>query len=84
MPPTLPDMDVRLLPISLSATRSGTYYHGFANATLWPLLHDAIERSRFDRAWWYGYRDVNAIFADRALAALDEQPDALTGCTITT
>jgi trehalose 6-phosphate synthase len=78
MPPALPDMDVRLLPISLHATQVRNYYHGFANATLWPLLHDAIERSRFERAWWYGYRDVNAIFADRALAALGEQPDALT------
>jgi trehalose 6-phosphate synthase len=78
MPPTLPDMDVRLLPISLHAAQVRNYYHGFANATLWPLLHDAIERSRYERTWWYGYRDVNAIFADRALAALGEQPDALT------
>jgi len=78
MPATLPDMDVRLVPIGLSATQIRNYYHGFANATLWPLLHDAIEKPRFERAWWYSYRDVNAIFADRALAALAEEPGAIT------
>jgi trehalose 6-phosphate synthase len=77
MPPTLPDMDVRLLPIGLSAAQVRNYYHGFANATLWPLLHNAIEKPRFERAWWYAYRDVNGIFAERALAALREHPDAI-------
>jgi trehalose 6-phosphate synthase len=77
MPSTLPEMDVRLLPISLSAAQVRNYYHGFANATMWPLLHNAIEKPRFERAWWYSYRDVNAIFAERALAALAERPGAL-------
>jgi trehalose-6-phosphate synthase len=44
---------------------------------LWPLLHDAIEKPRFERAWWRSYQDVNAIFATAAEAALDERPDAL-------
>ena len=57
IPATLPDLSVRLVPISLSASQVRQYYHGFANATLWPLLHDAIERSRFERAWWHSYQD---------------------------
>jgi len=77
IPPTLPGVDVRLLPIRLSAAQVRDYYHGFANATLWPLLHDAIEKPRFERAWWQSYRQVNAAFADRALAALGERPGAL-------
>ena len=77
MPPTLPDSGVSLLPISLSSTQVRNYYYGFSNATLWPLLHYAIEKPRFERAWWHTYRDVNAIFADRALSALDEYPDAM-------
>ncbi len=83
MPPTLPDSGVRLLPVGLSAAQVRNYYHGFANATLWPLLHNAIEKPRFERSWWFTYRDVNAIFAERALAALagldamDGQPDAI-------
>jgi trehalose 6-phosphate synthase len=77
MPPALPDSGVRLLPIGLSTTQVRNYYHGFANATLWPLLHNAIEKPRFERSWWYTYQAVNAIFAERALAALDEEPDAI-------
>ena len=77
LPPTLPDSGVRLVPIGLSAAQVRNYYHGFANATLWPLLHNAIEKPRFERAWWYAYRDVNALFGERAAASLDEQPDAI-------
>jgi trehalose 6-phosphate synthase len=77
IPPALPDLDVRLLPIGLSAAQLRDYYHGFANATLWPLLHDAIEKPRFERAWWQSYRQVNAAFADKALGALGERPGAL-------
>ena len=83
MPQTLAGSDVRLMPIGLSATQVRNYYHGFANAALWPLLHNAIEKPRFERAWWHTYRDVNAIFADRALAALGslgpsgQRPDAI-------
>jgi trehalose 6-phosphate synthase len=77
IPATLPDISVRLLPVGLSAAQVRLYYHGFANATLWPLLHDAIEKSRFERAWWHGYQGVNAIFANAALTALGERPGAL-------
>ena len=77
MPATLPQSGVRLQPVGLSAGQVRNYYHGFANATLWPLLHDAIEKPRFERAWWRAYLDVNDIFAKRAVAALDEQCDAI-------
>ena len=77
IPATMPGLSVRLLPIALSASQLRQYYHGFANATLWPLLHDAIERSRFERDWWHGYQSVNAIFADKAVTALGDQQDAL-------
>jgi trehalose 6-phosphate synthase len=77
LPPTLPDSDVRLVPVGLSATQVRNYYHGFANATLWPLLHNAIEKPRFERGWWLAYQDVNARFAESAVAALDERPDAI-------
>ena len=77
IPPTLPGAGVRLLPIRLSAAQVRDYYHGFANATLWPLLHDAIEKPRFERPWWQCYRHVNGVFADRALAALGAEQQAL-------
>jgi trehalose 6-phosphate synthase len=77
IPATLPGAEMRLLPVRLSAAQLRDYYHGFANATLWPLLHDAIEKPRFERAWWRCYQHVNAIFADQALAALSEHQGAL-------
>ena len=77
IPAELPDFSVRLVPVSLTSAQVRQYYHGFANATLWPLLHDAIEKPRFERVWWRSYQDVNANFAAAAEAALDERPDAL-------
>ncbi|MGE5131906.1 MAG: alpha,alpha-trehalose-phosphate synthase (UDP-forming) [Gemmatimonadota bacterium] len=76
-PPSIPDVRVDLLPVSLSASQVRHYYHGFSNASLWPLLHDAIERPRFERTWWQAYRHVNGLFADAALRALDVRPCAL-------
>ena len=77
IPATVPDLSVGLLPVGLSASQVRQYYHGFANASLWPLLHDAIEKPRFERAWWHSYQNVNAIFADKAVTALEDRPDAL-------
>ena len=77
IPATLPDLKVQLLSISLSAAQVRQYYHGFSNATLWPLLNYAIERPRFERAWWHSYTVVNSTFADAAVAALDDRPGAL-------
>ncbi len=77
IPERLPDFRAKLRPVSLSAAQVRQYYHGFSNATLWPLLHDAIEKPRFERPWWNTYRQVNAAFADAAVAALDERPGAL-------
>ncbi|HEY6493145.1 MAG TPA: trehalose-6-phosphate synthase [Trebonia sp.] len=77
MPETLPDTDVRLLPIGLSAVQARDYYRGFANATMWPLLHNAIEKPRFERAWWRAYQEVNRVFAERAMTAVDEVDDAI-------
>jgi trehalose 6-phosphate synthase len=77
VPPRLPALETRLLPLSLSAAQVRQYYHGFANATLWPLLHDAIEKPRFERSWWRSYQDVSTIFAGAAVAALAETPGAL-------
>jgi trehalose 6-phosphate synthase len=77
IPQALPDSSIQLVPIGLSAAHVRGYYHGFANATLWPLMHNSIEKPRLERAWWFAYRDVNAIFAERVGAALDAHPDAI-------
>ncbi len=77
LPPTLPNSGIRLLPVGLTAAQVRGYYHGFANTTMWPLLHNAIEKPRFERAWWHAYADVNALFAQGAVTALAEHQDPI-------
>ena len=74
--PGTPDTDLSptsangltLEPIALSTDDVNDYYEGFSNATLWPLYHDAVAPSEFQRPWWDSYRAVNARFAERAAA----------------
>ena len=42
------------------------YYFGFSNEGLWPLCHVAFRRPVFRQEHWEGYKEVNALFADRA------------------
>ncbi|GIE96811.1 alpha,alpha-trehalose-phosphate synthase (UDP-forming) [Paractinoplanes rishiriensis] len=63
----LPDVGpLRLRPVALTADELQGYYEGFANSTLWPLYHDAVEPPVFDRGWWETYRAVNRRFAEAA------------------
>ena len=76
-PARLPAMTVDLQPVALSPEAVADYYHGFSNRTLWPLLHDVVEKPVYDRDWWRAYREVNTSFADAAVEALRALPGAL-------
>jgi trehalose 6-phosphate synthase len=73
----LPEVGVRLVPVRLSSADVRLYYHGFANSTLWPLLHDAIENPRFERSWWQSYQAVNGEFASAAAGTLADLSGSL-------
>ena len=64
MPPRVPGLDVDLHPVRLSRRDVDGYYHGFANRTLWPLLHGLVEQPVYERSWWRAYRAVNERFAE--------------------
>ncbi|HZG36166.1 MAG TPA: trehalose-6-phosphate synthase [Gaiellaceae bacterium] len=64
VPRRVEGLDVELHPISLGRRQADDYYHGFANRTLWPLLHGLVEQPVFDRSWWRAYRSVNERFAE--------------------
>ncbi|MGC4896911.1 alpha,alpha-trehalose-phosphate synthase (UDP-forming) [Micromonospora sp. DT31] len=65
--PELPDVDgVRMHSVPLSAEDLRDHYEGFANATLWPLYHDAVEQPEYHRRWWEAYQRVNQRFAEAA------------------
>jgi trehalose 6-phosphate synthase len=57
---------VRMHAVPLSAEDVRDHYEGFANATLWPLFHDAVEQPVYHRRWWEAYQRVNRRFADAA------------------
>ncbi|MEH0937371.1 alpha,alpha-trehalose-phosphate synthase (UDP-forming) [Micromonospora psammae] len=65
--PTLADVDgVRLHSVALTTDDLRDHYEGFANATLWPLYHDAVEQPEYHRRWWEAYQRVNQRFAEAA------------------
>jgi trehalose 6-phosphate synthase len=62
--PCVPDIDgLKLRAVPLSASDFECYYEGYANSTLWPLYHDAVEAPAFHRRWWDAYVRVNRRFA---------------------
>lgn len=53
-----------LYPVALGRREIEGFYEGFANATLWPLFHDAVRAPQFVEAWWTAYRSANERFAE--------------------
>ncbi|OKL43902.1 alpha,alpha-trehalose-phosphate synthase (UDP-forming) [Pseudovibrio exalbescens] len=49
------------------------FYIGYANRTLWPVLHYRLDLAEFDRRYEEGYRRVNERFAARLHPSI--QPD---------
>jgi trehalose 6-phosphate synthase len=54
---------ITLFTIDLSRQDYDEYYRGFANGTLWPVLHYQIGLGHFEWAEFEGYRRVNDLFA---------------------
>jgi len=57
--------------VRLSKADTERFYHGFANQSLWPLFHMAMDKARFVRRHWTAYQSVNQRFADATLDVLD-------------
>ncbi|HEU4430034.1 MAG TPA: bifunctional alpha,alpha-trehalose-phosphate synthase (UDP-forming)/trehalose-phosphatase [Myxococcota bacterium] len=53
----------QLTPVQLSAREVRRFYLGFANGTLWPLLHSFPARVELDQEDWLAYELVNRRFA---------------------
>lgn len=72
--PRVPDVHgVRMRPVSLTEEDFRNHYEGFANATLWPLYHDAVEHPAHHRRWWEAYQRVNRRFAEVAATAAPDR-----------
>ncbi|MFT4249213.1 MAG: alpha,alpha-trehalose-phosphate synthase (UDP-forming) [Pseudomonas sp.] len=66
------DGDIRFVTMDLNKRDLDAYYNGFANRTLWPLLHFRLDLVDYDRATRDGYRRVNALFAEKLTPLLRE------------
>ena len=67
---------ITLYTVDLSRRDYDEFYRGFANDTLWPVLHYQMGLSRFDWNEFSGYRRVNELFA-RALLPVIEPDDLI-------
>jgi trehalose 6-phosphate synthase/phosphatase len=59
-------------PVFMTQDELNGFYEGYANSTLWPLLHYMAERARFSADWRETYRSVNRKFADAILEVAEE------------
>jgi trehalose 6-phosphate synthase len=66
------DGDIRYVTVDLNRADLDSYYNGFSNRTLWPLLHFRLDLVDYDRATREGYRRVNALLADKLAPLLRE------------
>ena len=60
------------IPVFLSDEQIKSYYEGFSNSSLWPLLHYMPSRFHYERHWWEEYQRVNRRFAERVLEVARE------------
>jgi trehalose 6-phosphate synthase len=67
---------ITLFTIDLSRKDYDEYYRGFANDTLWPVLHYQIGLGHFEWPEFEGYRRVNDLFA-AALTPLVQADDLI-------
>ena len=64
--------DIRYVTMDLAKRDVDGYYNGFANRTLWPLLHFRLDLVDYDRGTREIYHRVNALFADKLAPLLRE------------
>ena len=61
------ERDHRLVSVDLPPQITRSFYEGYSNNTLWPLLHGFPTLVEFDHETWIAYQDANQRFADAVL-----------------
>lgn len=64
--------DIRYVTMDLNKRDVDGYYNGFANRTLWPLLHFRLDLVDYDRGTRETYHRVNELFASKLAPLLRE------------
>ncbi len=68
--------EVDTVPVMLNREELEGFYDGYANGTLWPLIHSMSERVHFDEGWFDHYASANSNFA-RAVLDIAEDGDTV-------
>jgi trehalose 6-phosphate synthase/phosphatase len=58
--------------VFLSQEEATSFYEGFSNSSIWPLLHYLPNYLRYEPAWWQHYQNVNRTFAEKVLETVHE------------
>ena len=66
------DGDIQYVTMDLAKRDVDGYYNGFANRTLWPLLHFRLDLVDYDRGTRETYHRVNELFASKLAPLLRE------------
>ena len=64
--------EVDTVPVFLNRDVQEGFYEGYANGTLWPLIHSMGERVRFDEHWFDLYAAANKAFASAVLNTAED------------
>jgi len=67
-----PDQPYRVVPVRLSSEDADLHYHGFSNASIWPLFHSMPQRATFEPEEFAGYANVNERFATAIANQLED------------
>lgn len=62
---------VQMVTLDMTQADYDMFYAGYANRTLWPVLHYRLDLADFDRRYEQGYRHVNERFATRVRPLLE-------------
>jgi trehalose 6-phosphate synthase/phosphatase len=57
-------------PVFLTSSMAESYYVGFSNGTLWPLLHSFPAYTRYSSSEWTAYKNANNLFCDEVAKLL--------------
>ncbi len=64
--------NVELITVDMTEEEQEEFYGGYANTTLWPLMHYRLDLISFDRRFEAAYRHVNQRMAARLKGVLGE------------
>jgi len=64
--------NVELITVDMTEQEHDDFYGGYANTTLWPLMHYRLDLISFDRRFEAAYRHVNQRMASRVRSVVED------------